>query len=337
MIKAIRNLKIGVNTKMLISLYKSLIQSVLPFAAPVLLLACNTALQNLERTQRVPLRYILGLLNETNSIMIYRESGILPHRLLIKKETATYLLRAPTKPIQTDTIQRIQEETQEDLRVFNDASWSIKAAWLQKEFGIPPVIPPMSNERAPWLEPPIQIIIQNPIQKKVDPEGAAIEATNRIAYLNDSRTPTINIYTEASSQDNGTTAWACFIKEKDEEIRGRIPNHTPITLAELHAVKAALRWISRQTIHEIITEIYTTTAVSVPGSPRAFFGDSAFFFSRKNRNHLHLVMVLLAQIDMAVCHSWCNFNKIFLAIIRYRFLYGLYRLPVKLLDSTEVD
>jgi len=98
----------------------------------------------------------------------------------------------------------------------------------------------MSNERATWLEPPIQVIIQNPIQKKIDPEGAAIEATNRTADLNESRTPTINIYTDVISQDNGTTAWACFIKEKDEEIRGRILNHTPITLAELHAVKAAL-------------------------------------------------------------------------------------------------
>ena len=48
MIKAITNLKIAVNTKMPITLYKSLIQSVILYAAPVLLLACNTALQNLE-------------------------------------------------------------------------------------------------------------------------------------------------------------------------------------------------------------------------------------------------------------------------------------------------
>ena len=43
MIKPITNLKIGLNTKMLIILYKSLIQSVLLYAAPVLLLACNSA------------------------------------------------------------------------------------------------------------------------------------------------------------------------------------------------------------------------------------------------------------------------------------------------------
>ena len=104
-----------------------------------------------------------------------------------------------------------------------------QAAWLQKEIVISPITPPRSNEPVPWLEPPTQVIIQNHIQKKVDPEGAAIEASNIIAYLKESRTPTINIYTDASSQDNGTTAWACFIKEKDEGIRGSIPNHTRST------------------------------------------------------------------------------------------------------------
>jgi hypothetical protein len=175
MIKAITNLKIGVNTTMLITLYKSLIQSVILYAAPVLLLASNTALTNLERIQRVPLRYILGLPNVASSTRIYKETGILPLRLLIKKDTATYLLRAATKPTQTDIIQRIQEELQKDPRVFKDASWSIKAAWLQKEIGIPLITPPNSNESAPWVEPPIQVVIHNPIQKKVDPDGAIYE------------------------------------------------------------------------------------------------------------------------------------------------------------------
>ena len=86
MIMAINNLKIGVNTKMLITLYKSLVQSVLLYAAPVLLLAGNSALQFLEIIKRVPLRYILWLPNDTSSILVYRESGILPIRLLIKRK-----------------------------------------------------------------------------------------------------------------------------------------------------------------------------------------------------------------------------------------------------------
>ena len=54
---------------------------------------------------------------------------------------------------------------------------------------------PRSNEPAPWLETPIQVNIQNRIQKKVDSEGAGIEVTKIIANLNESRTPTVNIYT----------------------------------------------------------------------------------------------------------------------------------------------
>ena len=78
---------------------------------------------------------------QNQSTMIYRKSGILPLRLLIKKEAATHLLRAATKPNQTDIIHRIHEETQTHPRVFNGASWSIKAAWIQKEIGIPSIRP----------------------------------------------------------------------------------------------------------------------------------------------------------------------------------------------------
>ena len=59
------------------TLYKSLIQSVILYAAPVLL-ACDSALQSLEIIQRIPLRYILELPNEASPILVYRESEITP-------------------------------------------------------------------------------------------------------------------------------------------------------------------------------------------------------------------------------------------------------------------
>ena len=60
----------------------------------------------------------------------------------------------------------------------------------------------MSDEPAPWLKPPIRVIIRNLIQKKVDPEGAAIAATTRIANVNESNTASISIYTYGSSQNS---------------------------------------------------------------------------------------------------------------------------------------
>ena len=245
-IKIITNMKIGLNTPMLITLYNSLIQSVFLYAAPVLLLASDSAIQTLETSQRTILRYILGLPNNADSILVYKEAGIIPIHLLIKKETAKYLIRSATKPVQTANITRVQQEIIKDPRVHNGASWSTKAAWLQKEIGIPRIKPPNSQRPPPWENPPIHVIIKNPVPKKADPEGAGKAASDRIKNLNYNTRQTYNIYTDASAQSNGNTAWACYIEETKQEIKGRILDHTPITLAELHAIKAALTWITDQ-------------------------------------------------------------------------------------------
>ena len=49
-----------------------------------------------------------------------------------------------SKPIQINIVQ--EEIQKKDPRVYNDASWSIKAAWPQKQIVIPPIMPPGSSE-----------------------------------------------------------------------------------------------------------------------------------------------------------------------------------------------
>ena len=90
--------------------------------------------------------------------------------------------------------------------------------------------------------------MQHTIEKKVDPEGAAVAATIIIANFSESNRSTVNIYTDASSQANITLAWTCFVTETNEEISGRIHNHTPVTVVELHVVKveAAIIWIQQK-------------------------------------------------------------------------------------------
>jgi len=66
-----------------------------------------------------------------------------------------------------------------DPRIYNDALWSIKAAWLQNEIAIPPIAPAKFSEPAPRQEPLIQVIIENSTQKKFDSEGAAVSATHQ--------------------------------------------------------------------------------------------------------------------------------------------------------------
>jgi len=47
-----------------------------------------------------------------------------------------------------------------------------------EEISMPLITSPRSNEPAPWLKSPIQLIIQNHIQRKVDPERSAIAGTS---------------------------------------------------------------------------------------------------------------------------------------------------------------
>ena len=134
-IKAITNMKIGVNIKMFRTIYKSLKQYVILYAAPVILLTCDSALQSLERIQRIWLRYMLGLTNEASSILVYKESGIVPIRLLIIKGNN----QIKFQPNQNYIVHRVQEKIHRYLRVYNDTLWSIKATWIKKDIGIPPI------------------------------------------------------------------------------------------------------------------------------------------------------------------------------------------------------
>jgi len=128
-------MKIGVNIKMFRTIYKSLKQYVILYAAPVILLTCDSALQSLERIQRISLRYMLGLTNEASSILVYKESGIVPIRLLIIKGNN----QIKFQPNQNYIVHRVQEKIHRYLRVYNDTLWSIKATWIKKDIGIPPI------------------------------------------------------------------------------------------------------------------------------------------------------------------------------------------------------
>jgi len=147
MIKIISTIKIGLNTKMLVTLYKALIQSIILYAASVLLLAAPSAIHNLEQAQRTCLLYVLGLPPGSSSALLHQESGILPLGQLVRMVTAKYIVRTASNPV--PNITRIQTEIHKDPRVHQAISWSMKAAWPQKDIGIPQIQPPVSQESPP--------------------------------------------------------------------------------------------------------------------------------------------------------------------------------------------
>ena len=139
MLNIISNFKIGLNTKMLVTLYKALIQSILLYAAPVLLLAAPSAITNLEQAQRTCLRYVLGVPTGSSSALLHQESGILPLGQLVRMVTPKYILRTASNPNRVPNITRVQTEIHKYPRVHQAISWSMKAAWLQKDMGIPQI------------------------------------------------------------------------------------------------------------------------------------------------------------------------------------------------------
>ena len=90
----------------------------------------------------------------------------------------------------------------------------------------------------------------------------------------------------------------------------QITGGSPLWLHRMPDSKAGRRKVKCSDI--IYPEIhwykeFAQTPVNVPSSPWAFFDDFCFF---PNNRNCHLVMVLLAQTDMAECQSWCKFSEI---------------------------
>ena len=105
-------------------------------------------------------------------------------------------------------------------------------------------------EPPPWEEKPFDVIIQNTTPKKINQKIAASEARKRILDLNSE--PAINIFTDASQRTEGETGWAAFIPELDTTLQGRLPNYTPITLAELEAIHQVIDFIKNHKGTDIV-------------------------------------------------------------------------------------
>ena len=112
-------------------------------------------------------------------------------------------------------------------------------ARIQNEYKIPKLSQAAFELTAPWEYKELNILITNDVNKKTSPETAAIEANKRIEQL---KCPgTKHVYTDATRKKNGITSWA-VVTEKETIDFGRLPDNTPITLAELMAIKEAIDW-----------------------------------------------------------------------------------------------
>jgi ribonuclease HI len=262
MLKIIANCRKGVYTAMLLSVYRVLIKTVLTYSAPALLMASPTSIERLEIIQRAALRIALGLPRPTPTALIYAEANEPPIKMEVKKVTANYLIRAATRPEPTPIIRQVQDSLQKDPRVFPPVTWALKAATIQKDFNIPAIHPPLVQPKPPWVQPSFQVYISQEHSKKNDPLAALINTNSRIQEFSNPQTRVW--YTDGSQHATGNTGWAAYSPE-ETCIKGRLPDFTPITLAELTDLLETLRWFRTHPTHHrrIVIHINSMAALLV--------------------------------------------------------------------------
>jgi len=181
----------------------------------------------------------LELPREARSLLVFKEANILPASILIREEAAKYIVRKATKENTTEAVKSIERDLVKDPEVFPAITWTIAMARIQNEYKIPKLSQAAFELTVPWEYKELNILITNDVNKKTSPETAAIEANKRIEQL---KCPgTKHVYTDATRKKNGITSWA-VVTEKETIDFGRLPDNTPITLAELMAIKEAIDW-----------------------------------------------------------------------------------------------
>ena len=79
-------------------------------------------------------------------------------------------------------------------------------------------------------------------------------------------------------QQDGKTAWACYVQEEDLDIQGRLLDNTPITLGEFYAMVRGLAVACWTTDHYHVSSnlLFYETKVSMPPKAKRMRYDAAF-------------------------------------------------------------
>ena len=241
MIKIISTTRQGVSTSTLIMIYKALVQPLLRFSAPAIIIASKPTKEKLEIAQRTALKIVLGLARNSHNTLTSAETGIPSVAALAEETTAKYLLRSAIQKRPTVTSSDVQNHLNRHPDLFKTKSWTSAAARIQATFEIPRLHPVQYQTIPPWEDIPIRTLQINTTKKADDPTKAAEEARVRIQNL--STDSHLHIYTDGSLQENGTAGGGLFIDDpstEDNTMIERIDDSSPIALTELQAIKAAI-------------------------------------------------------------------------------------------------
>ena len=244
------------NTCLLRKLYIALIQPIIDYGAPALIGAKTSAINILEVAERRAIRLVLGLPMWTKVELVYAEANLLPFRFKLPLLTSKYIANTQIKSHPNPSATHVYNNP-EDPKVSKPNTWRLQAGFIFHQLEMPILLRPQNYIWPPWQDKPFLVNIPVGPSKSKEPEEIASIAIHNLHTLSHNRKV---FYTDASLKNDGRTGWAVVLPN-NTCINGRVNNHLPITLLELHAVYQALNWAQRRGIYNILIATDSKSAI----------------------------------------------------------------------------
>ena len=244
------------DTHLIRKLFIAIIQPIIEYAAPVLIMANKSAIETIERAQRKALRLVLNLPTWTRIDLIYAEANILPFSIKVDSILSKYLFTAQIKPHPCNSALQTYNDIK-DERALVPKSWRLKASFIIKELDMPQLIATPVYKWQPWKEPPFLHVLHTGCSKNQDIEqicSTVMHLLNNHPFKNNT------YYTDASLHADGKASWGVYTPD-ETCMGGRINNFTPITLAEMVAISKALEHAIQNNKFNIIVATDSKSAI----------------------------------------------------------------------------
>jgi len=241
----------GASKQTQLTIYRTLIRSVIDYACAAYDTASVTAKAKLEVIQSTALRICCGAMKGTPNSAVQVEMGEKPVFLRRKQIQAEYAIKItidkdhPTRNILEDCWQNHYGRYPEDQQPF-----SAKVENLTEnlaEITIGPVISPHPPWK--WGPSPVDLSLTATISKKQ--HSPEILKTLALSLIESYRDKT-EIYTDGSKSDDGKVGSAYYVPSINLKANLRITDNTSVYASELKAILMALSWTRETNTKDIV-------------------------------------------------------------------------------------
>jgi ribonuclease HI len=242
LMRSVSGSKFGANKKALLTMYRTLIRSLIDYGSIVYDSASKTIKEKIDGIQNRALKICTRATHGTAAIILQNECGEMPLAVRRKKLQLEYTARVksdrdhPSAAIIKDhwALHYGNYKTEQEPfavkvnRVYDKEKWTN----IQQRI----------NPKPPWNHSKIQIDIslkEERIKQKTQTATKALTRRHIESFVDQ-----IKIFTDASKSSEGVTAAAIYIPEYSFEKSIRLSDNASVYTCELLAIKLAVEWIT---------------------------------------------------------------------------------------------